>query len=182
MPRRPRALEPLGTYHLTARGNGRAAVFLDDADRAAFVRLLGLTAARYRWRCMAYCLLTNHYHLLVWSAAKELSGGMRRLNSLHAMAFNERHEREGHVFQDRFRSKLIRSEQHLVRTVSYIALNPTRAGICRRPEDWPWSSYSIVVGRRRALHSDDVLRVLDHDQSRARRILQAVVENDLARL
>lgn len=127
-------------------------------------------------------MLTNHYHLLVWSAAEELSGGIRRLNSLHATAFNERHEREGHVFQDRFRSRLIESDEHLVRTVSYIALNPVRAGICPRPENWPWSSYTVIVRGGRALHGEDVLRVFDSDRLRARRLLQAVVEDDLSRI
>jgi REP element-mobilizing transposase RayT len=172
----------MATYHLTARGNGRGAIYLDDGDRADFVRILTRTAERYRWTCMAFCLLTNHYHLLLWSRAEELSAGMRRLNSLHATWFKERHGREGHAFQDRFRSRLIESDQHLIRTVSYIALNPVRAGICRRPEQWQWGSYATVMRGGRVLDSDRVLRLLDHDPRRARRLLQAVVETDLAAL
>ena len=180
MPRRPRSVEPFGTYHVTARGNRRSAIYVDDFDRASFLRLLALVVHRHYWKCLAYCLLTNHYHLLIWTAAADLVGGMRRLNSRYATAFNTRHDLEGHVFQDRFGSELVQAQEHLLESIRYIALNPVRSGICTRPERWPWSSYSVLLRRAQGVIADEsVLGVFAQDRNAARHRLRAFVEDGL---
>jgi REP element-mobilizing transposase RayT len=102
---RPLRLEFAGAvYHLTARGNGRAAIYRDDADRTLFLRTLAETIDRRRWACHAFCLMTNHYHLLLETPAPALSRGMRDLDGIYGQAFNRRHRHPGHVFQGRFKA------------------------------------------------------------------------------
>lgn len=176
MPRSARAVETHGTYHVTARGNRRSAIYVDDVDRAHFLRLLARVVERHGWKCLAYCLLTNHYHLLIWTVGSELAAGMRRLNGHYALDFNGRHELEGHVFQERFGSKLIRTQAHLLESIRYIALNPVRAGICARPERWPWSSYTVLARGDRGLSADaQVLELFANDEIRARQRLRSFV-------
>jgi putative transposase len=135
-----------GTYHVIARGNAREAIVRDDEDRECFFRVLAKVVRRFSWLCHAYCLMDNHYHLLLETPLPNLSGGMRQLNGIYAHAFNDRHDRMGHVFQSRFRSILIEQETHLVELSRYIVLNPVRAGVCAEPGDWRWSSYGATVG------------------------------------
>jgi putative transposase len=126
-------------YHVTARGVGRAAIFLDDLDRVAFMHRLRITAAKFEWRCHAYCLMTNHYHLVIETKIARLSAGMHRLNGHYAQQFNTRQERSGHVFEGRFSSRVVEREEHLENTCQYVLENPVRAGMCKRAEYWPWS-------------------------------------------
>lgn len=133
-------------YHVTARGNAKAPTFLTDADYEVF--LSGLAVARNLdgLLCHAYCLMTNHYHLLVETPRANLDDAMHRLNSTYAIRFNRHHERTGHVFQGRYGSKLITDDDYALTVVRYIAANPVQAGLCARPEDWPWSSYAATAG------------------------------------
>jgi putative transposase len=139
MPRLPRHVLPDGVYHVTARGAGRAAIFHDDLDRFAFMQRLRMMVAKFGWNCHAYCLMTNHYHLVVETKIADLSAGMHRLNGIHAQQFNARQERTGHVFEGRFSSRLVDGEGHLEDACEYVLENPVRAGLCKRAEDWPWS-------------------------------------------
>jgi putative transposase len=145
----PRPLRPLAAglvYHVTARGNARAATFLTDADYEVF--LSGLAVARHLdgLLCHAYCLMENHYHLLVETPRANLDDAIQRLNGTYAMRFNRHHERSGHVFQGRYGSKLITDDDYALTVVQYIAANPVQAGLCRRPEEWRWSSYAATAG------------------------------------
>jgi REP-associated tyrosine transposase len=140
MPRLPRSALPDGIYHVTSRGAGQAAIFLDDLDRVAFMHLLRRTVRKFNWDCHAYCLMTNHYHLVVETRTPLLSAGMHRLNGIYAQQFNDRLERAGHLFESRFSSRLVGREAHLANACRYVLDNPVRAGICTRAEDWPWSS------------------------------------------
>jgi putative transposase len=183
MPRHPRVIEPHAVYHVTARGNRRGPIFMDDGDRAFFLRLFRQTVRRCGWRPLAYCLLTNHYHLLFWTAAEALPVGMRQLNAVHAMAFNERHTLEGHLFQDRYGSKLVKTQEHLLQAYRYIAMNPVRAGLCRRPEDWRWSSYAAELRGEPVLPgAAEVLLLFDSEPGSALRRLRLFVADapDLA--
>ena len=112
MPRQPRSALPDGIYHVTARGVGQAAIFLDDLDRVAFMHLLRKTFRKFTWACHVYCLMTNHYHLVVETKTPLLSAGMQRLNGIYAQQFNDRTERVGHVFESRFSSRLVEQETH----------------------------------------------------------------------
>jgi REP element-mobilizing transposase RayT len=135
-----------GIYHLTSRGNRRQRIFLDDQDRRMFLSIAETAAQRRGWRCFAYCLMHNHYHLLVETPAADLSPGMQEINSRHAMWFNWRYELDGHLFQGRFHSELVEREAHLFELARYIVLNPVRAGLCENAAQWTWSSYRPTLG------------------------------------
>jgi putative transposase len=149
MARALRARVAGGIYHVYARGNRRQAIFLDGEDFAQFLAFLDDVVARYGWRLHAYCLMPNHYHLLVETPNNDLSAGMHRLNSLYAMWFNDRHGVDGHLFQGRFSSVLLESNWHLLELSRYVVLNPVRAGLCEHPVRWRWSSYRATTGKSR---------------------------------
>jgi REP element-mobilizing transposase RayT len=132
-------------HHVYARGNGRQPIFLDDVDRRRYLTMLGEVAKLMGWRCLAYCLMGNHVHLLIETTEPNLGAGMHRLHMGYAKWFNERHGRDGHLFQGRFGSIRMKSEAQLRATVAYIARNPLEAGLCRRAEDWPWSGHRYVM-------------------------------------
>lgn len=141
MPRPPRLQLAGGTYHVTSRGNRRQAIYQDDDDRRRFLALRDRVVCRCGWRLRAYCLMTNHFHLLLETPKPNLSAGMQWLKCNYAAYFNERHSLDGHLFQQRFGSRLIETDEHLAEALSYIAFNPVRAGLCDHPSAWPWSSF-----------------------------------------
>jgi REP element-mobilizing transposase RayT len=143
---RPLRIEfPGALYHLTARGNARQDIYLDARDSGRFLDLLGEVCTRYQWRCFAYCLMTNHYHLVVETAQPNLAAGMRQLNGRYSQAFNYRHQREGHLFQGRYKAILVEREAYLLEVCRYVVLNPVRAGLARAPQAWRWSSYRATL-------------------------------------
>jgi putative transposase len=159
-----------GIHHVVAKGNAGAAIVADDLDRNAFVGRLAKTVERSGWACLSYCLLDTHVHLVVGTPRPNLGAGMQWLLGAYAQNFNHRHDREGHLFRARFYSRRIQSESHLVSTLAYVALNPVRAGVVERPEQWRWSSYAATVGRSRAPGFFDpraVLQLVDWDPVRA---------------
>jgi putative transposase len=145
MPRPPRPQLAGATYHVATRGVVGAPIFADDGDRGMFVSLLATTGARLEWTCHAYCLMTNHYHLLVRTELPNLSRGMQRLNGIYAQRFNERHRRVGHLFQRRFWCSVIEDDDHLAGVALYILHNPVRAGLCDLATDWRWSGGELLA-------------------------------------
>ena len=144
---RPLRLEfPGAMYHVMARGNARQPIFLLEEDYHRFLENIGHVARRYDWRLWAYCLMGNHYHLVVETRRATLSRGMRQINGVYAQAFNRRHQRAGHLFQGRFRAIPIHRDRYLLELSRYVVLNPVRAGLGERPDDWAWSSYGATVG------------------------------------
>ena len=144
---RPLRLQlPGGVYHVTARGNDRRPIFEDDDDCARFLIALASTFARYRVLCHAYCLMGNHYHLLVQTPEANLSAAMRQLNGVYTQRFNRRHERCGHVLQGRFGAQLVDGDAYLREVCRYIVLNPVRAGLVAHPGEWRWSSFRATAG------------------------------------
>lgn len=144
---RPLRLEYSGAlYHLTARGDARADIYADDADRLRFLSLLACEIRQQGWKCYAYCLMGNHYHLLIETPEANLVQGMRRLNGVYTQAFNRRHQRVGHVFQGRYRSILVDRESYLLELCRYIVLNPVRANLVAKAGDYRWSSYRVTAG------------------------------------
>jgi putative transposase len=146
MPRQLRGDVPAGYYHVAARGNRNDSVFLDDIDRTWFLTLLTRVVTRESWQCLAYCLMSNHYHLVLHIGSDSLPRGMRWLNGLYAQSFNDRHDRRGHVFGGRYRLTYIESEQHLAEACRYVVCNPVRASLCDHPAAWAWSSYRATAG------------------------------------
>ncbi len=144
---RPLRLEfPRAIYHLTGRGNARQKVFFTDADRELFLNTLTGVVSRYYWICHAYCLMANHYHLLVETPKTNLSIGMRQLNGIYTQSFNRRHNRVGHLFQGRFKAILVERESHLLELCRYIVLNPARVKGSAKASTWKWSSYRATAG------------------------------------
>ena len=140
---RPLRIEyPGAVYHLTARGNRQEAIFQDEEDRLEFLVILNKTVHRYNWICHAYCLMDNHYHLLVETLDANLSFGMRQLNGMYTQYFNRRHSKVGHVFQGRYKSIVVEKDAHLLELCRYIVVNPVRAMMTDHPGKWPWSSYN----------------------------------------
>jgi putative transposase len=152
MGRRPRIDHPGAFHHVTARGNAKAAIFVTSRDAEVFLATLGDVVRDRRWSCLAYCLMPNHYHLLIQTREANLSHGMHTLNATYARMFNAAHGRVGHVFQQRFHAEPIGREEHLLEALRYIVLNPVRAGLSETPEAWRWSSYGAMAGTCTAPH------------------------------
>ena len=173
---RPLRLEFAGAlYHVTSRGDRREEIFLDDSDRESLLKLLGQVCARFNWTIHAFCLMTNHYHLLLETPDGNLSLGMRQLNGVYTQNFNRRHGRVGHVFQGRFKAILVQKSAYLLELSRYVVLNPVRAGMVTDAADWPWSSYGAVVGTAKAPDWLDTEWLLGQFGDRRRPAVQAYV-------
>lgn len=168
---RPLRLEvPGGIFHVTARGNARGRTYRCDADRFEFLDLFAGVQRRYGWRCLSYCLMGNHFHLVVETPKPNLSIGMRHLNGVYAKRFNRRHNRTGHVLQGRFGAVLVERDAHMLEVVRYVARNPVKARLCVSPRDWDWSSHRAILGLTRPglVAVEDVLAHFDCSLARAR--------------
>ena len=133
-------------YHVTARGDRREDIVESDPDRQLFRQTLAQVITRFNWLCHAWCLMDNHYHLLIQTPDGNLSKGMRQLNGVYTQASNRRHRRVGHLFQGRYTAILVDSDAYLLELARYVVLNPVRAGMVKNPADWTWSSYRASVG------------------------------------
>jgi REP-associated tyrosine transposase len=132
------------------RGVRGEALYTDAREHRHFLALLAEACVRYEWLVGAYCLMGNHYHLLVTTREPTLSVGMQWLNSCYAQWFDWRHSHKGHAFFRRFHSVLIKSDSQFAEVARYILLNPVRAKFCQTAEDWPWSSYRATIGKEPA--------------------------------
>jgi putative transposase len=148
MARKTRENQPGGVYHVFARGNDRELIYRDDVDRRMYLARLEKAVHKFGWHQLAYCLMNNHVHLLIETPQANLSEGMRALHSGYAQTFNLRHGRVGHVFQGRYGAVLMERDAQVCAAAAYIARNPVEAGLCRAPEQWPWSSFALVFGGR----------------------------------
>jgi putative transposase len=178
MPRAHRRLIAGGIYHVTNRGNRKQPIFLSDADRRLFLDIGKRISGRHRWSVHGYCLMQNHYHLVVQTPNADLSAGMQAINGEYAQWFNRDHGFVGHVFQGRFKAILVESDWHLLELARYLAMNPVRAGLCFSPSQWPWSSFGEVVGDSALslVQSSKVLRFFGEDPERARQAFREFVE------
>jgi putative transposase len=169
---RPLRIEFEGAvYHLTSRGNARQEIFLDDIDKQEFLQVLASVVTRFKWMCHAYCLMDNHYHLVVETPEGNLSRGMRQLNGVYTQRFNRRHKRSGHLFQGRYKSILVDKDSYLLAVCRYVVLNPVRAGIVSGPGQWKWTSYGATAGSKECpgfLTVDWVLSQFGRDKAEAR--------------
>ncbi len=168
---RPLRIEYSGAlYHVTSRGNAQQDIYLSDDDRRQFLTLLSNVCERHQWYCHAYCLMSNHYHLLIETQTPTLSKGMKYLNGSYTQYFNRNHQRVGHVFQGRFKAIMLEAESYLLELCRYIVLNPVRAQMVRSAKDWPWSSYRATAGMTKpvnALTTDWVLGCFSKQKKRA---------------
>jgi len=145
---RPLRLELAGgLYHVTSRGDGREDIYLNDADRRMWLDVFGQVCKRFNWVCHAWCQMSNHYHLLIETPEANLAQGVRQLNGVYTQRFNRAHGRVGHVFQGRYKAILVERDSYLLELARYVVLNPLRAGMVKRLETWPWSSYFATCGQ-----------------------------------
>jgi REP element-mobilizing transposase RayT len=147
VPRAPRPQIPGGLYHVTTRGNRSCAIVRDDYDRRHFVGTFAKTVQRFGWLCHAVCLMTTHYHAYVETPEPNLAAGMQFLNGRFARDFNARYRLQGHLFERRYCSVVVETEEQGLELVRYIYSNPVRAGICGSALDWPWSTLGATIGR-----------------------------------
>ena len=144
---RPLRLEfPGALYHLTARGDRREPIFEDDDDRVQLLNVLARGLERFDANCYAYCLMSNHYHFVVQTRRGNLSRLMRHVNGVYTQAYNQRHDESGHLFQGRFKAVVVDRDAYFLEVCRYVDLNPVRAKMVRRPQDWQWSSYRAHTG------------------------------------
>jgi putative transposase len=165
-------------YHVTARGNRGEDIFLSNDDRMRFLELLAKSTHECGWRCIAYCLMTNHFHLIVTTPEPNLSRGMHALNGVYAKWFNGRHGFEGHLFQRRYHAALVESDHHMLESCRYVLLNPVRARLSPSPGAWRWSSYRATVGvdpQPHFLAPGLILSYFGSDEPRARRAFKSFV-------
>ena len=137
---------PGAVYHVTARGNERREIVRDDEDRERFLQLLGEAVLRFGWILTDYTLMTNHFHLVVETPRPNLSRGMQWLAGTYAAWFNRKHHRSGHLFGGRFHAFLVEKEAYYFELLRYVVLNPVRAKMVARPEEYRWSSYRAMAG------------------------------------
>ncbi len=179
---RPLRIEfPGALYHVTSRGDRQEAIFEDDGDRQSFLSILGEVVKGWNWLCYAYCLMSNHYHLLVQTPDGNLAKGMRQLNGVYTQRSNRRHGRVGHLFQGRYQSILVDGDAYLLALSRYVVLNPVRAGIVATPDEWPWSSFKAMVGQATGqewLAADGLLAHFGQKRAEARRRYRQFVMED----
>lgn len=173
-----------GFYHVTSRGNARQNIYYDGEDYKTFLQILSDVVERYGWIIHAYCLMTNHYHLLVETPQANLSAGMRQLNGVFTQKINLRYQRQGHLFQGRYKAFFVEKESYLLELSRYIVLNPVRAGMVSSPEEWPWSSLMATAGyemKPSFLHTDWLLSLLASSKPEAEKQYIYFVKEGLTR-
>lgn len=145
---RPLRIEfPGALYHVTSRGDRREPIYLNDDDRLTWLEVLAHAVKRFDAQVLAYCLMGNHYHVVLHTHQPNLSMLMRQLNGVYTQAFNRRHGKVGHVFQGRFKAIVVDRDAYLLELCRYVELNPVRAGLVPSAGEWPWSSYRAHVGQ-----------------------------------
>jgi putative transposase len=157
------------------RSAGPIAMFIDDFDRTLFCNLLATVVRKRQWLCLAFVLMTTHFHLLLEVEDNVLQPGMQSLNGPYAQRFNARHGRSGHLRGDRYSARLVESDEHLLSAFRYIVRNPVEAGLCARPSEWIWGSYRGSVGLEKEFPFVDSSRISAYfatDQNVARLLLR----------
>src|SRR6266508_2494227 len=179
---RPLRIEYDGAlYHATSRGNEGKRIFQDDTDRELFLHTLSRVNERFHWMCHAYCLMGNHYHLVIETPDGNLSKGMRQLNGVYTQAYNRRHHRVGHLFQGRFKGILVQKESHYLEVCRYVVLNPVRAKAVKQPREWPWNRATADwLGFPAASRWKRYSAILARGEVRPRRSTGSMWEKELA--
>lgn len=184
---RARRIEFAGAlHHVTTSGNAHGDIFLEQRDRQQFVSLLGDVIRQLGWTCHAWCLLNNHYHLMVETPEPNLGRGMRQLNGVYTQRFNRAHDRVGHVFQGRYKAALVERGPYWLELARQVVLSPVWANLVSTPADWLWSSYRVTAGLappakedRDPVWPDWILRQLGGEERLARAAYRRFVEDGI---
>ena len=178
---RPLRLEFSGAlYHITSRGDHRDSIYVEDADFELFLSILSDVCKQYNWIIHAYCLMTNHYHLLVETPSANLSKGMRQLNGVFSQSINHKYRRVGHLFQGRYKAILVDKDAYLLELCRYIILNPVRANMVVSPDEWLWSSWHSMIGHQSSpgwLGTDRLLSLFANNREEAIKEYISFVKN-----
>lgn len=178
---RPLRLQfPGAIYHITARGNARQNIFHNNHDQKIFLSILAEVIKRFGFLCHAYCLMDNHYHLLIETPEANLSLGMRQLNGVYTQHFNRHHKKVGHLFQGRFKAIIIDRDSYLLELCRYVVLNPVRAGMVKHPKQYNWSSYNACATSSKVpewLQVDSVLSQFSNRKVIARKQYAAFIND-----
>ena len=180
MGRELRILDPDEIYHVTSRGNNRGLITFDRTDYACLQEQLAAAATKHRFEVFAWCLMPNHYHVVLRAPAGAISSGLQEINGNYARRTNRRHGRVGHLFQNRFYCGQITSDAHLISAILYVVRNPVTAGLCEHAGLWPDSSYRATVGLERAprwLVVDQVLSLFGSSRESARAEFKRLVQS-----
>ena len=168
---RPLRIEyPGAFYHVISRGNAGETLFTDERDKDKFLEYLAKCLERFTIRIHTYCLMSNHYHLLIETPQSNLSRAIQWLNVSYSVYFNKKQRRRGHLFQGRFKAILIDANEYLTILSRYIHLNPVRAKMVKHPMEYPWSSYPAFAGKRRKpdwLNTETVLSYFGREKKEA---------------
>lgn len=182
---RPLRIEfPGAVYHITSRGNAKQDIFLNDRDRTGFLKILHTVVERFNWVVHCYCLMNNHYHLVVETPDANLSRGMRQLNGVYTQKFNWWYNRTGHTFQGRYKSILVEKQNYLLEVCRYVVLNPVRAHLILDPYEWNWSSYRATAGYEKpteCLTVDWVLGRFSNRREEARKSYQIFIREGIGK-
>ena len=179
MPRAPRDFAP-GIQHVGVSAAGTGLYFVDDRDRTSWLELFASTIDRHSWRCIAFCLLSTHWHAILELPDNSLPAGMHRLVGGYSKLFNERHLRVGYLVRSRYWSRRKDNPEAVLQAFRYVARNPVGAGIVDRPEEWPWSSYGATIGASTAfgfVDAGDVLAEFGVNRTDQIRELRRFVES-----
>lgn len=180
---RPLRIEYSGAvYHVTSRGNARSDIFHSDQDREEFLFILDNVVRRFNWLCHAYCLMDNHYHLLIETPDGNLSLGIRQLNGIYTQKYNYLHGKTGHVFQGRYKAILVDKESYLLELCRYVVLNPVRAKMTSKLEEWKWSSYRYTAGIKKApgyLTTDWLIGHFSKNKAEAQKLYRKFVKEGI---
>ena len=150
MPRITRGLADNHIYHILNRGNNKQRIFSKQQDYEAFADLIKKAKKLYPLKLLAYCLMPNHFHMIVRPAlAEHLSKWMQWLMTSHVRRYNKHHNAVGHVWQGRFKSFIIQDNEYLINAIRYVEANPVRAGLVNKASDWAWSSHKETIGERK---------------------------------
>ncbi|HEY3962384.1 MAG TPA: transposase [Gaiellaceae bacterium] len=156
----PRIEQPGLTYHVTAHGLGGIPLYRTPDDRAVALELLIDEIGRSAWTCVEYCFMSTHYHVVLELQKPTLSSGFHRFNGRYARYFNRTYGRRGHAFEERFHARSVETDLHRLEVARYVALNPAKARMCDRPEEYPWSGYGSIIGLQPADPAIDIRAAL----------------------
>ncbi|MFC1788257.1 transposase [Patescibacteria group bacterium] len=180
---RPLRIEyPGALYHVMSRGNARQEIFSDDSDRFLFLEVLEKATWYHNILCHAYCLMDNHYHLLLETPEGNLSMAMRDINGNYTQKYNKKNNSVGHLLQGRYKCHLIEKDPYLLQVARYIVLNPVRAKITKDPSDYMWSSFRLTAGLQKSpkwLSTDWILGMFSDQKKESQRKYQKFIYNGI---